>query len=563
MLAIAAITLLAVFVIPLFGLPSPEPPNDLGLTRPADAGAGDGSASQDGSGFRPPPRFGDAGDPEEAGVSEGGADESGEGGAPPPDGGKPVAQSEHLDDQNGNSGAESPMAVVVLDDDYAPPSQGFYLRQETWSQWNGTRMVRPSRGDVDGDVQDLFPTAETRVSDPPPENGRTRVHALVALLVTHTHPFALESPVSFTPAQNPYPSRFVRAYRFESLAQSIPYKELFGRKPGNPAWSVEARAHYLTGPSDPRYAELARSIVARLPEARRDDPFAQAVAVKLYFDDHFTYSLKHKHAGVADPTADFLFGDRIGYCVHFAHSAVILFRALGLPARIGAGYRSEEDDRRGSSTILVRAADAHAWPEIYLEDLGWIILDITAKKTLDSPPPPTDPEMQRLLGEMARRMPPDPSNTGVDDGVSARSIVRLLLDYLACASVITLLGFYLVKLWRRIAPSISGATSLPRTGYRAVLDLLAEVGLARRFGETREAFARRVTPVSPTFAALSEMHVAAAFGDPAAPREARPELSRAAWNETMRAARAEIHRSAPGWRRLLGALDPASFVRSR
>ena len=71
-----------------------------------------------------------------------------------------------------------------------------------------------------------------------------------------------------------------------------------------------------------------------------------------------------------DPTADFLFGDRTGYCVHFAHAAVLLWRALGIPARVGTGYRTEEDDRHGSSTILIRASDAHAWPELYLDGIG-------------------------------------------------------------------------------------------------------------------------------------------------------------------------------------------------
>lgn len=564
MAAIAAVTLLAVFLLPLLGLPTPEPPNDLGLTRPTDAGAADGSRGLDGGGMRPPPRFGDAGDPLEAGLRDGGQDDdSGEGGVPPPDGGSQRPQSEHLDDESSSHGGESPMAVVVLDDDYSPPAQAFYLRQEAWSQWNGTRLVRASRGDVDGDGQDLFPTAETRVFDPPPEAGRARVRALVALLVPHTHPFALESPLTFTPAQNPNPSRFVRAYRFESLAQSLPYKELFGKKAGNPAWSDEARAHYLALPDDPRYSELARSIVARMPENRRADPFAQAVAVKLHLDDHFIYSLKHKHAGAADPTADFLFGDRTGYCVHFSHAAVFLFRALGLPARVGTGYRSGEDDRHGSSTLLVRAADAHAWPEIYLEGAGWIVIDIAAKQTLDPPPPPPDPELQRLLGEMARRMPPSPTATEVDDREGRVALLRLFGLLLGEALIFTVLGLYLIKLWRRFIPAFSGPTRIPRTGYRAMLDLLAEVGLSRRTGESREAFARRVKAIAPSFEALSDMHLAAALGDPSLPREQRAELSRPAWHKAMRAVSAEIRGATKPWRRLLGALHPFSFLRSR
>src|SRR6202022_3809558 len=117
-------------------------------------------------------------------------------------------------------------------------------------------------------------------------------------------------------------------------------------------------SYYTEGSSDPRYAELAHTIAARVPPSRSGDTFATAVPAKLWLDDQFIYSTKHKHAGKVDPTADFLFGDKTGYCVHFAHAAVLLWRALGIPARVGTGYRVEEDDRHGSSTLLVRSADA-------------------------------------------------------------------------------------------------------------------------------------------------------------------------------------------------------------
>ena len=40
------------------------------------------------------------------------------------------------------------MAVVLLDDDYSPPSGAYYFRQEVWSQFNGTRLISTRRADV-------------------------------------------------------------------------------------------------------------------------------------------------------------------------------------------------------------------------------------------------------------------------------------------------------------------------------------------------------------------------------------------------------------------------------
>ncbi len=250
-----------------------------------------------------------------------------------------LPQPPEFDNSGPSRQKAAPMAVVILDDDYTPPAQYWYFRQTAWSRYDGSRLVADP--DFDRDVLPSFPTRRTAVAEPPPAKGRTRVRARVAMLVHHEGPFALEGAVRFAPIPNPNPDRFVSAYRFESLAQSIVYRHLFGRHAGDPRWSAATRAHYLAGPADPRYAKLAHRIVdTSLPPARRIDPFAEAVAIKLWLDAHATYSTAHRHAGVPDPTADFLFGDRIGYCVHFAHSAVFLWRALGIPRVSARATRS-------------------------------------------------------------------------------------------------------------------------------------------------------------------------------------------------------------------------------
>ncbi|MEP7125395.1 MAG: transglutaminase-like domain-containing protein [Byssovorax sp.] len=566
LLALAALIALALGVLPLLGLPTPKPPNDLGLTdradggnEPADAG---GKPADGGSSRGARPEQGDGGDPLDGGAIGQESDQLDGGGSAPQDGGPKVAQSEHLEDQGSGKGGEAPMAVVILDDDYAPPSGGFYFRQEAWSSYNGARLVRANRGDVDGDQLFDFPVRPSDVPDPPLEPGRSRVHATVALLVEHTHPFALESPLRFTPAQNPNPTRFLRAYKFESLAQVTPFKELLGRKSGDARWPKPVLDYYLEGPTDPRYAALAKQIAGKVPAMWTGDPFATALTVKLWLDDQLTYSSKARHAGVPDPTADFLFGDRTGYCVHFAHAAVLLWRSLGIPARVGTGYRTEEDDRHGSSTILIRASDAHAWPELYLDGLGWVVLDIAAKKNIDEPPPPVDSDLQRLLGEMARQMPHDPVHTTLTE-TSSLAFGKDLLRALLIAAAVTVVALYLIKIWRRLAPFVVRPKRLPVAGYRLALDHLAEIGFTRRLGETREAFARRAAAVAPSFAALTDLHLAGALGDPARDAASREELSRPRWREGNALVSREIRAASRFWRRLVGALDPASFLRAR
>jgi transglutaminase-like putative cysteine protease len=457
------------------------------------------------------------------------------------------------------------MAVVILENDYSPPAQAYYFRQEAWSQFNGTRLVTAEIDGADSDTLAQFPTRRTEVSPPPPAERRT-VRARVAMLVEHQQPFALESPVSFEPISNPNPERFQVAYRFESLAQETEYGHLLRRTAGDPEWSEEMRAMYLEGHPDPRFQELTDEILAdqgRLPVAMREDPFARALTIKLYLDHELIYSTAERHANVPDPTIDFLFGNRTGYCVHFAHAAVFLWRAAGIPARIGTGYMVPEENRRGGSSILVRSGDAHAWPELYLEGVGWVVLDIAAERNLDQAGQPVDDDLQRMLGEMAREEPPNPEDEVRDEPEEEPSVVWLwitdhLWHILGTLALAILMGLYSIKLWRRVAPAFATATTMPKVGYRAVLDKLAEVGWSREFGETREDFARRVGEVAPSFAELTALHVAARLGDPARPT--RPEHDRARWRALMKSGRREIAKQTKLWRRIVGWFHPVSFL---
>ena len=509
------------------------------------AGGGVGGGSDAGM---PPPEAGDQPPPN--------GDQPPTGGPPS---GPPQGSQQLQNEQQGPSNSPAPMAVVIFEDDYSPPSQGYYFRQEAWSQLSGVRLVASELDGADPDTLDAFPTGRVEVEGPPAEH-RTPVSATVALLVDHQHPFALESPIRFEPIANPNADRFTRAYRFDALSQSIPFDQLLRKKAGNPGWSDEVRALYLEGHPDERYAALAEEILASLPPGARADPFAKAVAIKLYLDRELIYSTRERHAGVPDPTSHFLFGNRTGYCVHFAHSAVFLWRAAGIPARIGAGYMAPEENRRGGSALMLRSGDAHAWPELYLDGIGWVILDITAERNLDEGGEPLDEDLQRMLGEMAREEPPEPMDEpqNQDQGPQI-DLWRALLVLFGVVLAATLLALYGVKTWRRLSPLFATTERLPKLAYRAHLDRLAEAGIIREFGETREHFSARLGATLPSLVPLTDLHVAAKLGNPAIQIDERPEYSRQRWRELSREARRELRRGTKLWRRLLGLFHPTSF----
>ncbi len=81
-----------------------------------------------------------------------------------------------------------------------------------------------------------------------------------------------------------------------------------------------------------------------------------------------------------DPVRYFLMDNHKGYCVHFASAAVLLLRNMGVPARYVSGYVIRRADFKWDGdlyTASVKDSNAHAWVEIYLEQIGWVPIDVT------------------------------------------------------------------------------------------------------------------------------------------------------------------------------------------
>lgn len=512
------VALVLMLVVRVGGLPRPESAGDLGLTGDAETEAGE--------------------DPEEG------------------EGGKGQDDSDQMDDlpfkdEYRNQGSQAPVAIVLLHDDYSPPSGVYYFRQTAFSQYNGRRLVRATRDDVDVDVIDRFPYRATQIEEAPPLGSRRQALATsMGLLVDHVRPFALDSPAEIRPIENPDPMRFRRAFAVRSHVPVTPYQEMIGQRPGDADWSDAAWDHYTEAPSDPRYGELANRLLDTLLPEYRGDPLARALAVKEYLDHSGTYCRRSQHASSGDPAASFLFGDLTGYCVHFAHASAYLLRAMGVPSRVAAGYAVSESSRGSGSAVLIRGADAHAWPEIYLENLGWVVVDLTPEQQCDEEnPQEADPDLQRMLGEMMRQQ--RWQEEGDEEGRDRLTLAKILGRIGRLLGVLLALA-YLVKLYRRLAPKISRRQA-HRTIFRAALDHLADVGLRRRYGESRERFAARLASAFPSLARLTDQHLGSSLGS--------SQVCPAGDFEQLRRQLAgELGERIPTWRRWLGALDPISWM---
>ncbi|MEM7581984.1 MAG: transglutaminase-like domain-containing protein [Acidobacteriota bacterium] len=522
MSALLLTALALLLIVRVNGLPKPQGAGDLGLT----------------------------GDPETEESEQGGDGSGGQG----QDRSNQLGDIEFQDEYN-SGGDQAPVAVVVLHDDYTPPTGVYYFRQSVFSQFNGRRLVQALRDDVDRDVVKRFPFQPLEIPEAPGvSERRMALRTSMGLVVDHVRPFALDSPATIKPVRNPNPLHFQRAFEVRSHVQIQPYDELLGQRPGSEGWSGEQWEHYVEAPSDPRYGEVANGLLDNLRSEYRDDPLAQALAVKNYLDVNGIYSRKSEHADSADPAASFLFGDLTGYCVHFAHAAAYLYRSLDIPARVAVGYAVEEGARGGGSAIMIRSGDAHAWPEIYLEDVGWVVVDLAPQTTLDEPTQAPDRELQRMLGEMMRQQPGDENflEDELQQPIDLAAVARALAGLLAMLLVLA----YAVKIYRLLVPRFAGSAQQYRVAYRATLDRLAGIGLRRHYGESRERFADRAQTLAPSFVGLTREHLSTALGS-----------QRGVDGDSVRrlaeAAERELGQRIPRWRRLLGVLNPVSWLLAR
>lgn len=103
----------------------------------------------------------------------------------------------------------------------------------------------------------------------------------------------------------------------------------------------------------------------------------KAYAIQNYLAQNYSYTLDGGYPEVGkDFVSWFLLESKEGYCSYFASSMAVMCRIAGIPARYVEGYYVQAQP--GGESI-VTGKNAHAWVEVYLNGLGWVAFDPTAR----------------------------------------------------------------------------------------------------------------------------------------------------------------------------------------
>lgn len=178
---------------------------------------------------------------------------------------------------------------------------------------------------------------------------------------------------------------FVTEERGLTVSDSIEAGETYVTSTYGPPSHEAAASASGSGPipSDisTQYTQLPEETPERLSDRTADitadaeTPYETAAAVQLWLMENKGYSLNATHDRDRDVATAFVFDMEAGYCQYFATSMVAMLRTQDVPARYVTGYTAGEEVADGE--YVVRGQNAHAWVEVYIDDVGWVPFDPT------------------------------------------------------------------------------------------------------------------------------------------------------------------------------------------
>ncbi len=270
-------------------------------------------------------------------------------------------------------GASSALAFRVSFADPVPAQRELYWRGLVLSQFDGREWSVPGFARMEADLA-LRGLRKVAVREPGflPGGNSTR-YSVILEPSNRQWAYVLGYPLS-------YDDTLRIGSDFRLISTSMVTQRKGYRVSSDLAAVLEPQLHPLRRALElrlpdgfnPRAVAMARDWRAA---AESDEVFIDRV-LQWFRDEAFFYTLNPPLLG-RDTVDDFLFGERRGFCEHYASAFTVLLRAAGIPARVVVGYQGGERNPY-ENYLLVHEFDAHAWSEAWIAGRGWVRLDATA-----------------------------------------------------------------------------------------------------------------------------------------------------------------------------------------
>jgi transglutaminase-like putative cysteine protease len=167
-------------------------------------------------------------------------------------------------------------------------------------------------------------------------------------------------------------SAFDQSYSASVLALSPTVDQLRAAAPPTPSLN----------PMTDLPEEVAQRLTPLTATVTRDalTNYDRALALQNWFRTEFDYSLDTVEGNSATALDSFL-RDRSGYCEQFAATMALMARTLDIPSRVQVGFTpgevTQDAELADGDIWVVSTHDAHAWPELWFEGVGWVRFEPT------------------------------------------------------------------------------------------------------------------------------------------------------------------------------------------
>ena len=203
---------------------------------------------------------------------------------------------------------------------------------------------------------------------------------------------------------------------------------------------------YLRLPDDTKQAMLE---IAEENEITGLSDIEKIYAVKKLVSHCASYSLNTQKVPEGRDAAEWFLNDaETGYCMHFANSAAVMLRALGIPARYVTGYCADVVNGKA----VVTSDNAHAWVEYFDKNTGWVPLDatpadFTVPHATESVQPSTQPQTTTTTPAIqpTTQKPAAPQKTYVKTNISAPVLTVVIISILLIALIIRIIAARLYR----------------------------------------------------------------------------------------------------------------------
>jgi len=121
------------------------------------------------------------------------------------------------------------------------------------------------------------------------------------------------------------------------------------------------------------FPDVAREAAASVTRGT-ETAFDALIALQNWFRTEFEYNIDVQLGNSNDAIESFL-RVKEGFCQQFAGTFAAMARSLGLPARVAVGFTEGSLGSDGRYRVFGR--NAHAWPEVWFDDVGWVAFEPT------------------------------------------------------------------------------------------------------------------------------------------------------------------------------------------